>query len=178
MGRTNPSFTWMGQETPRPTDAECVQICIGNAEESAKAEQRAREWHARAERGTEDCDKAWQAVCRHVSDQKHWRELADWHRKRVQAAEREARRLAALGPPPEREREVGADDGDEPAVLEFESEAAAAEFTRELQAADAKVAAALEEDADESRLARRFVRDDDDDERLSPWQDIGAGARP
>lgn len=86
--------TWRGKETPEPTDEECVQSCIDNAEEAAHLESRLLEMYQRLPpgdpriNGTANEVGIRQQIIAAKSDQKHWREYAAWYREQVQSKPR------------------------------------------------------------------------------------------
>jgi 3-methyladenine DNA glycosylase Tag len=81
---------WNG---PRPTNYECLQACIANAERAAALQAGALAEYMRAPKGTEDADNAHWDYAKHAADQKHWREMANWYRDEI-AREGEMTKLA------------------------------------------------------------------------------------
>lgn len=111
---TNAWFTWRGKPRgwqPLP-DAECLQSCIENAEQAARDFAAAARRYERAEPGSKELAQAYNDRHRAYHEQRHWRQLADWYRKRI-----EARPATASAEPPVRERQPGEDDD------EYEQEA-------------------------------------------------------
>lgn len=112
----NSAFTWRGQASPTPSDAECVELCVANAEEAARLEGRARERSALLKPGDPGFGEARVAITRYVREQEAWRQHADWYRAQVAAAA--AAPKPAAGPPsataaPPPTREPGEDDDDD-----------------------------------------------------------------
>jgi hypothetical protein len=117
MGHTNTEFTWKGKDLPKPTSAECLASCIGNAEEAARRCSAARALVQR----TGDPQAKYEATKAH-HEQIHWRESANFFREQIVKEAREqlaaqtrqdtARRLLAEGKPLV-DRDTGADDEDE-----------------------------------------------------------------
>lgn len=101
-------LSWKGQPTTPPTDAECADSCIRNAEESGRREGAARAEYDRLPPGEPRLERLAQEIARHVADQRHWRRVAAWYRERIAKA-------APPPPAPDRRlpREVGEDDCDE-----------------------------------------------------------------
>lgn len=101
--------TWQGKETPEPSNADCVRACIGNAEEAARREARLRDMYERLDpgdpriRGTDKEQGLLQQIAAAKSDQRHWREYANWYRDE---AKKEGKHWA--------EREPGQDDEEAP----------------------------------------------------------------
>lgn len=97
--------TWQGKERPEPTDEECVQSCIDNAEEAAHRESRLLEMYQRLDPGDPRIHGVngeigiRQQIASARSDQRQWREYASWYREQV-SKER----------PHWAEREPGSDD--------------------------------------------------------------------
>jgi hypothetical protein len=105
---TNPWFTWKGMTAwPSPTEVQCLQSCIGNAEEAAWNEKIAQARYDRSVAGTEDCRKAREQILRYQAEQKHWREYAEWYRRRTVIDVVPVPTTRALPP---KSREVGEDD--------------------------------------------------------------------
>ena len=81
--------TWQGKETPEPTDEECVQSCVDNAEEAARREAMLRDRLERMAPGDPRINGSGnevgirQQIAAAVSDQAHWREYARWYREQL-----------------------------------------------------------------------------------------------
>lgn len=78
--------TWQGRETPEPTNEECVQSCIDNAEEAARRESKLRDSMSRLPPGDPRINGVGneqglrQQIAAAASDQRHWREYCAWFR--------------------------------------------------------------------------------------------------
>jgi hypothetical protein len=114
---TNPWATWRGKSTVHPTNAECLQSCIANAEAAARLEQRARVMYERSGPGSKELAESVYELAQRKAEQRHWREYADWYRKQVAAARPVLSAVppsdAVIHPPSKSERQPGEDDGDE-----------------------------------------------------------------
>jgi hypothetical protein len=123
MGKTNTSFTWLGQHGVPPTQAEMVASQIALAEEAARLERVWRDRFDNTTGGTPECAEAHDMVAKYRSDQRHFRRAANWHREQhlleqreknaAEARAAEIQRRSSEGLPPPVERVVGEDDGDD-----------------------------------------------------------------
>lgn len=71
---------WGGK---RPTNQECLQACIANAESSARLQSDALAAHMRAPQGSQAAEDAHWDYSKHAADQAHWREMANWYRGEI-----------------------------------------------------------------------------------------------
>lgn len=104
----DPRGTWRGKPDTKPTDRECYESCIENAHQAARDERQARDMVLRLQPGDALQIQAKLDVQRHAADQPHWRGMAEFYLRRVNAAP----------PDPDRRlpREPGDDDIDETEV--------------------------------------------------------------
>jgi hypothetical protein len=94
---------WKGEPWTPPTLQECLKSCIDNAELAARDEAGFRGMYTHLQPGPE-CAETRMKISRAVNEQRHWRELAAWHRAEI----------ARTAPDPRLPREA-----DEPEGLPF-----------------------------------------------------------
>lgn len=83
MGNVHPYFSWRGQDSTPPTNAEMVASSLALAEDAARLEAEAqRRWEG-SMGGSKACMDAAFDIARHRSDQRHWRGYAQYYREQV-----------------------------------------------------------------------------------------------
>lgn len=79
------AFRWRGITWPPLTDTECAENTRANAEHSMRLLRLARQTYQTSMPGSDQCRKAHEEMCQHASDVRHWREMSEWYRQRVEA---------------------------------------------------------------------------------------------